>query len=344
MKKLTRRSFVQGSGLLAAMPLLPGSGFAQGARTMTAGTWGGHDQFLRPFIADFESKQNATVRVELGVGATFISKLIASPNRSPYDVVGLYEDEAILGASAELWAPDQSAHLKNFKAQYDTTKPPALPFYPTFATEFPVVYNPTKMKAPESYHDLWTQPNITVGVPNIQNSYGLIFLYISALINGGSADNLGPGFEAIRKLPKFKIFRGVVDGFSMFQRGEIDAGIFHSHRGRQLQDQGVSVRSARPKEGVWGLIAGYQMPKRAQNVELARGFLDMMMSNELQTNFADNFFGPTNRDVALSDELVEKRGIIYGARNVTALKSVPWDRINPQRDKLIERWNKEITA
>jgi putative spermidine/putrescine transport system substrate-binding protein len=344
MKKFSRRSFVRAAGALAATPVWSRSGFAQGNRSITVGTWGGHDQFLRPFIAEFEKKHNATARVELGVGATFISKLIASPNRSPYDVVGLYEDEAILGASAELWAPDQSSHLKNFKSQYDSTKPPVLPFYPTFATEFPIVYNPAKMKAPESYHDLWNQPNITVGVPNIQNSYGLIFLYISALINGGGADNLGPGFEAIRKLPRFKIFRGVVDGFSMFQRGEIDAGIFHSHRGRQLQDQGVSVRSTRPKEGVWGLIAGYQVPKRAQNVELARVFIDMMMSAELQTVFADSFFGPTNRDVLLSEELVEKRGIIYGAKNVAALKSAPWEKINPQRDKLIERWNKEITA
>ena len=38
---------------------------------------------------------------------------------------------------------------------------------------------------------IWSD-NVVVGVPHISQAYGMTFLYIAALLNGGSEKNLDP--------------------------------------------------------------------------------------------------------------------------------------------------------
>ena len=83
---------------------------------------------------------------------------------------------------------------------------------------------------------MWA-PGVVAGVPHISQSYGLTFLYVAALLNGGSATNLDPGFAAIKRLKNFKIYKNVSQGLSLFQQKEIDAALYYGHRG-QRNDRG----------------------------------------------------------------------------------------------------------
>jgi putative spermidine/putrescine transport system substrate-binding protein len=329
---LGRRTAVAGTLAALAAPAL-----AQSSRPFVVATFGGlFEKLLRDHvIPDFERQHDVHVELELGTGSTFIPKLIASGRRSPYDVVHLNDDEAFLGASAGLWAPDQSAKLPSEAAIYPSLQTSMLPMYTSVVYELPLAYRPDAMPPPTSWNDLW-QPGITVGIPHISNSYGLTFLLIAALLNGGSASDFKPGFAALKRLSKFKIYKGVTQGYAMFQQGEIDAGLFYGHRTRQLIDSGVKLAAAHPKEGVWGQRTGAQIPKAAPRLELSDAWIETTLSVPYQTVFAQELYSPTNRNVILPPALAAKH--ITGDAAIAALKFPDWTVINPQRDALLDQW------
>ena len=308
-----RRRFLGRAGAVAASALVPGlvPGIAQAqSGEFVVATFGGlFEKILRTsVIPDFEKARKTAVALQLGVGTTFIPKIVATslPQLSSSDL-----------------------------------KPSKLPLYVTTLYEFPLVYRSEKMAAPTSWSDLW-KPGITVGVPHISNSYGLTFLMIAAMLNGGSPSNLGPGFDAIKRLPRFKIYKGVTDGVNMFQQGEVDAGLFYGHRAQQLRDKGMTLASARPKEGVWGQRTGCQIPKASGNPDLARAWIDTTLDVPSQAAFAKELYSPTNRLVKLPPEAMNKN--IITAEVLATLKFPPWDVLNPQRDDLLTRWNKEFAS
>ena len=268
-----RRRFLGRAGAVAASALVPGlvPGIAQAqSGEFVVATFGGlFEKILRTsVIPDFEKARKTTVALQLGVGTTFIPKIVASPRKSPYDVVFVNDDEAYLGRDLGLWLPDQTSQLKNVGNLFDEVKP--------------------------------------------------------------------------SKLPRFKIYKGVTDGVNMFQQGEVDAGLFYGHRAQQLRDKGMTLASARPKEGVWGQRTGCQIPKASGNPDLARAWIDTTLDVPSQTAFAKELYSPTNRLVKLPPEAMNKN--IITAEVLATLKFPPWDVLNPQRDDLLTRWNKEFAS
>ena len=335
---LTRRTLLAATAAAPALatPLCEPA-LAQQSRPFVVAAFGGlFEKLLRDqVIPEFERQHDVRVELELGTGSTFIPKLIAAGRRSPYDVVHLNDDEAFLGASANLWAPDQSAKLPSEAQIYPSLQTSALPLYTSVIYELPLAYRPEKLPTPTSWNDLW-QPGITVGIPHISNSYGLTFLLIAALLNGGSATNLAPGFEALKRLPRFKIYKGVTQGYAMFQQGEIDAGLFYGHRIHQLADSGIKLAAAYPKEGVWGQRTGAQIPKAASRLDLSDAWIETTLSVPFQTIFAKELYSPTNRQLILPPDLAPKH--VTGEAAIAALKFPDWQAINPQRDDLLNRW------
>ncbi len=339
--RLSRRNLLAAA---AATGLAANRASAQPARVLTVATWGGlYEKTLRTLLPEFERTHGVSVRLLLGLGSTQMPKLVSGRGVPPFSVLYLNDDEAIFGQTAGLWAADQSASISDIANLYPTCRPPALPMYGLVVYELPLVYNPEKMAAPSSWKDLW-KPGITVGIPDISDSYGMTFLYIAALLNGGDETNLTPGFDAIKRLPRYKIYHGVTQGFSMFQQGEIDAALYYGHRARQLQDQGIKVAIAHPSEGVWGLRAGVQIPKgvTGEDLELARAYVDFTTSPTYQRAFAELLYSPTNRSVTLPAELAAKN--VYGEAAVTALRFPPWPALVAQRDAIIDRWSREIAS
>ena len=156
------------------------------------------------------------------------------------------------------------------------------------------------------------------------------------MLNGGSAANLDPGFAALKRLEKVKVYRGVTQGHAMFQQGEVDAGLFYGHRAQQLIDQGVKIATASPKEGLWGQRTGAQIPKTVTRPELSDAWIDMTLSAPFQEAFAALLYSPTNTTVSVPPELRAK--LVMGEARVAPLKYPDWPVINPQRDELLTKW------
>lgn len=339
--RLNRRQALATGAAGLATGLIGAPAIGQARPRVVVQTFGGlFEKTIREnAIADFEKAHNIEVVLSIEDDTTLLPKLRAARTRAPFDVVTVDNNIAILGNEMGLWAPDQSAQMPNAADIYKTSKPPMTANYGTIVYEYAFVYNPKKLPNPTSWNDLWTD-GIVAGVPHITQSYGLTFLYIASILNGGSGKNLDPGFAAIKRLKKFKIYKNVSEGLNLFQQGEIDAALYYGHRGQQMIDMGVSVLKMRPKEGTWGQRTGMQIPKNASNLEGARAWVNWTLGVPYQTAFAKNLYSPTNRKVVLPPELAAKH--VYGEAHVDSISEVPWDDLLPQRDALLERWTREI--
>lgn len=290
-------------------------------------------------IPKFQEAHGIDVSLIVEDDVTILPKLEIARSRAPYDICMMDNDKAVLGAQAGLWAPDQSAELKNIGAVYSSCKPPATANYATIIFEYGLVYNPAKFPVtPTSWQDIWT-PGVVPAVPHVSQGYGLTFLYIAALLNGGSATNLDPGFAAIKRLGNFKIYKSVSQGLALFQQKEADIALFYSHRAQQMIDAGLAVAQTVPKEGTWGQRTGLQIPKLTANLDGAVAWLDTMLSVPVQTAFAKSRYSPTNRECTFPPE--EAKRLILGER-VENIREIPWAEILPQRDAILDRWTREF--
>ncbi len=168
----------------------------------------------------------------------------------------------------------------------------------------------------------------------------MTFLYLAALLNGGGASNLDPGFAAIKRLENYKIYRNVGHGLTMFQQGEIDAALYYGHRGQQLIDLGFPIGVTRPKEGVFAQRTGTQVPKGTGNMAGALAWANNCLTAAYQRPFADEYYSPANRKMDLPPALAAK--LIVGDALVASLRDPPWAELLPQRDALLDRWSREI--
>ncbi len=293
-------------------------------------------------VPGFEKTHGARVQVIVDDDTTMLPKLQIGRGRPPYDVVMLDNDKAILGAGLDLWVPDTAARLTNLPAVYDSCKPPATAHYGFQVYEYALVYATAKFPTPPtSWNDLWA-PGVVAGVPDIRASYGLTFLYVAAVLNGGSENDLGPGFAAIKRLGRFKVYKNVAEGLALFQQNEIDAALFYGHRAQQMMDAGLPIGRVVPKEGSWGQRTGAQMPRGAANQELALAWIDTALGVPFQSAFFPNLYSPTNRDCAPTPADAAK--LIVGAARVDAVREAPWAALLPQRDAILDRWNREFAT
>ena len=337
----TRRTIL-GAGLAAGLIPLARPAIGQSRPVLRLQCLGGLvEQTIREAVVpEFQKQHGMDVQMIVEDDVTILPKIQVARSRAPYDVCMMDNDKAVLGAEMGLWAPDQSSKLKNIGAVYESCKPPATANYACMVYEYALVYNTDKFKTPPtSWNDLWAD-GVTAGVPHVSQGYGLTFLYLAAVLNGGSGTNLEPGYAAIKRLKNFKIYKNVSQGLQLFQQKEIDAALFYGHRAQQMIEAGLQVSKTIPKEGSWGQRTGTQIPKLTGNLEGAVAWVDTTLSVPYQMAFAKNLYSPTNRECSFPPD--QEKRLVLGAQRVNAIREAPWAELLPQRDAILDRWTREF--
>lgn len=331
------------SGLSPVLaPVLARPALAQSRSVLLVQCIGGlvEQTFRDVIIPEFQRQHPYQVSLIVEDDVTILPKLQVARSRAPYDVCMMDNDKAILGTDMGVWAPNQSSKLSNIGSIFKSCKPPATSNYAQIIYEYAFVYNTGKFKTPPtSWNELWT-PGIVAAVPHVSQGYGLTFLYLAALLNGGSATDLDPGYAAIKRLGNFKIYKSVSQGLSLFQQKEVDAALFYGHRAQQMIDAGLPIAKTTPKEGSWGQRTGAQIPKLTGNLEGAIAWVDMTLSVFCQEAFAKNLYSPTNKQCSFPPDLT--RRLVTGEAYVDAIREAPWAQLVPQRDAILDRWTREF--
>jgi putative spermidine/putrescine transport system substrate-binding protein len=295
-------------------------------------------------IAAFEKATGAKVALKLGSSVQHAAAIRAMGGKSDFDVA--YLDDAL------------STQIKN-EGLLDKIDPSRLKSAPqvaakawdrdgafvNFMTAATIIaYDPKVIsEPPTSWVDLF-DPKYTgkMAIGDITGTSGLHLLLAVNRMQGGSLNHVDPGFEAIKPLAKraVTLYTQADQIVSLFERGEIVIAPWYPDRAGSAADKGLSVAVAYPKEGAVGIRPTLVIPKGGKNVGLAHRYIDVVLSAEGQTCFAEKkYAGPVNAKVQLSDrvakivphgESFEK--LWYPDPEVVAKNHAAWTR----------RWQREV--
>lgn len=343
--KPSRRDFISAS---AATLLAAGIGTrARAASSIVATTYPGsweaaHRSILIPA---FTKASGADVSLQTVQALEAITKITASRDNPPFDVVILDEGPFLAALDLGIFAPMPVSKVKNLAEVPERFIDPNGFGAFVSAQILGIVYNPAKIKTPPtSWLDLW-KPEYKgrVGITGLASSLGTAWLVEIAKLHGGSEANLDPGFDAINKLlPNVGAIAPNPGALAtLFQQGQIDISFNYLNSVLPLVSRGVDIAIAKPDSG-WVLIRNsMHIIKNTANYDLACTYVDTALSTDVQAKMASapNYLASTNRQVPFQSELAK---VAKDNEALSKLTLIDWKTINPKRGALIERFNRDV--
>src|SRR5690606_9264494 len=125
-----------------------------------------------------------------------------------------------------------------------------------------------------------------------------------AQLNGGSVENIDPGFQAIKSLkPNVLTFWTSTQQFeSALLGGDAPVGIYNPNRAGALVKGGAPIGVVWPEEGaaVFGNAIG--VVKDTKHRDLAEKYVNFALSTEVQQRFCEEaLLAPVNSEVKIAE-------------------------------------------
>ncbi len=204
-----------------------------------------------------------------------------------------------------------------------------------------IIYRTDRISTrPTSYRDFF-RPELArhIAFPHITNGYGMDFLVMLAKTFGGSERDIGPGFEAMRRLRTATIFRAPAEVQTLFTQGEIWMLPYDAATAVRAARDGIPVAFVAPQEGAPAVFLTCCIARASRNADMASMIIDRFLSTESQTEIARGVvWGPSNPSVQLPPDVAAT------VARPDQLVMLDREIINAQRAAWSERWNKEIAG
>ena len=320
---------------------------AAAEKELTVALYGGsfQEQTVKCYIESFESKYGAKVNMAVGNSTDNLAKLRAQKSNPVIDVAYMDWSVAIQAKNEGLIEKLDFDKIPNIAQVYDKAIEKDHFFVAQLFACTGLAYNTEFVKSPPtSWQDLWdAKYKGKIALPDITGTSGYQTLLMAARINGGDIQNMGPGFEAIKKIRDDVVtfYTHADQVVSLLERGEVWIVPWYHDRTAFAQKKGVPVAFSFPKEGTVAILPALTIVKGAPNPELAAKFIDWILSAEGQKCFAANMFeGPVNKTVVLEPELARK--MPYGPEQIDRMVVPDYEYTAAHRGEWTEKWNKEI--
>lgn len=303
-------------------------------------TWANHPVILADAFAKFERDTGIKVQPAVGTTGDRLTKLYAEKGNPSIDVAAVTPSDALRLLEAGVIDPP-NPDLPNMKNLVPAAQHPA--GYVSSLLAIGLGYNP-QHGTPTSWSDLW-DPKYKgkVALSGWPGSPATVQLVMAARLNGGSDDNLDPGFAALQKLLPAKFFPQGPSAEPFYVQG--DVWIHPAIHGAvlQMKDKGVPIDWVAPKEGAAADYNVLVIPKGVKNKAAAEKLVDFFLGPEVQIAYANGlYYAPVNRTVELPPEVAAKvHPTIEEQRN---LQAIPWEKISAHESDLSDRWNREIAG
>jgi putative spermidine/putrescine transport system substrate-binding protein len=182
-------------------------------------------------------------------------------------------------------------------------------------------------------------------LPKYANIMSVYMIMVLSTMNGGTIDNVDPGFAAMAKLaPQALSFE---QSSAIMSKHVSEARVwvtpFWSGRAQLLKDDGAPVEYAIPKEGTIPLIATLNVPTGAKNKDNALKFVNFFLDKTSQEAWVTGYnVGSIRTDLDIAAE-VRKRQITSKA-DIDKLHLPNLHTIAKKRAEWGARWKREVSA
>ncbi|MGF7160094.1 putative spermidine/putrescine transport system substrate-binding protein [Rhodoligotrophos appendicifer] len=311
---------------------------------------GAPETFIRQeLIPLFEKETGATVTYLTGNSVATIAKLQAQKDDPQIDVACIDDGPMIQAAGMGLLQTLTPAEMPNAADIQEVSHLPNGMGLGWGLFRLGLAYNPDEFKKnnlPEltSWNDL-ARADLKdhVIVSSISISYTHMLLILLARANGGSEENIEPGFaEMVKIKPNIFNFDTTADLTSYFQQGEAWVGVWtDSETYSYAHRTGFPIKFVFPKEGTAAIQAGIAVVKNGKNTELATKFVNFLVGQQAQEIMAQKLgWLPVNKKATLPPDMSSV--ITSPPANGDKIVPIDWTYLNKQLPAWTERWNKEI--
>ncbi|HEY1885584.1 MAG TPA: extracellular solute-binding protein, partial [Roseiarcus sp.] len=207
-------------------------------------------------------------------------------------------------------------------------------------------YNPKKIAAaPKSWDELW-EPKYKgrVGLTALNSQLGIAFLAELNRLKGGDEGNFEPAFKALRELlPNVGAIAANLGAYAtLWQQEQIDIAPYNFNFVQTLKGKDVPVELAMPGSGPVGWATSLHLVANAAEPDLAVKYIDEHLDAGIQAQMLKPPYDviPTNSKVKLEGAIT--LAIAKTQDDLGKIRTIDWDKLNPQRGALIERFNREI--
>jgi putative spermidine/putrescine transport system substrate-binding protein len=342
----SRRNFLTAGASAALLSALPSRALAQPKNLVAAtfpGTWSeAHRNLLAPY---FKKRTGATVTQSIQLATDQLAKLMAAKGgRPPFDVAIFDEPQVLDGIKQGLIDEYPVAKSPNYKE--------LLPAFqdkwgPKISMQvIGIGYNPMKIKTPPKSYDDLLNPAYKgrVGLTALNSQLGIAFLAELNRIKGGNEANFEPAFKALREiLPNIGAIAANLGAYAtLWQQEQVDIAPYNFNFVQTLKAKGVPVEFVVPDTGLVGWSTSLHLCKNAAEPDLAVQYIDSHLAADLQAEMEKPPYDiiPTNGKVPLAGAITQT--VAKTPADLAKIRGFDWEKINPQRTALIERFNREI--
>lgn len=336
--------------IITACSSSTGTESGESGDTLVLAAYGGsyEKKMKEVLIPIFEKEYGVKVKYITGSSVDTLSKLQAQKDSPQIDVAFLDDGPQAQAKAFGLLAPLDESIVTNLADVYDIAKDKdnigvGIGIISTGLAYSKEAFDQNGWEPLTSWNDL-ADPKFKgkLVLPSIANTYGVHMLLMAAKANGGSEENIEPGFEKMKEIAQNAVtFDKTADVSNYFLQGQTVASAWGSSRVFTLEGSGFPIEYVIPKEGVPALMATVSVIKDAPNADLAQKFVNFILSEQVQVEFTHALFnGPVNKNVKLDGDIVDK--VAYGQEEIDQLIKVNWEVVNAKRAEWTERANKEI--
>lgn len=340
----TARLFGVAAAIATLAATLAAPALGQDKKTLVISLWGFNGDKIEEFIfKPFREKHNVDIVLETGNNADRLNKLKIRGGAGA-DLIYLTDAYSQIGAEEGLFQPVDKSKIPNLEGAYDIAKnPQGEDMGPAYTVgRIGIVYDADKVEPITDWSDLWREDlEGKVSIPNITTTAGPMVVMIAGEKAGVDAfENPDAAFAEMEALKPnvVKSYRTGSELVNLFSTGEVSVAVVQDFAFGRLKEAVPGATWADLEGGDFSTLNTINIPKGAENVELAHEYINWILDPELQKTLAENGVdAPIVKSVELSDEAAA--GWTYGSDMIDSLKGVDYARMNAAKAEWTDRWN-----
>lgn len=332
--------------LTVALLAVAGSTGAASAqtKTLTISWWGYNGEKLNANVIEpFKKICGCEVAFETGNNADRLNKLKLRGGKG-VDVIYLTDSFSQLGIEQGLFQKVDRSKVPNLADIYDLGKAPQGDYGPAYTIgRVGIVYDSAKVKPPiTSWADLWRADlKSAISLPGITTTAGpMVVLKAGDHAGADAYADADKAFEAVTAL-KANVVKNYNTGselVNLISTGEVRVALAQDFTLASMKAAVPTMTWAQLKDGDIATLNTVNIPKGAENVELAHQFIDFILSLDVQQKQAEQGVdAPISTKVQLTPE--QAKIWTYGAEMVNGLTRIDYAKLNAAKTDWIDRWN-----
>lgn len=312
--------------------------------TLRVNGYGGqYDQVLQEHVAKpLKEKYGIDVVYTAGSSSADAVKLIASRSNPPYDLfmtdspnMPRLIEAGVIEPVTAADAPSLSRvnpELRNFE-EFGV---------PTSIAAVVPIYNADVIKEPLTRYSDLGRADLSgqVAFQSPGSIAGALTLLAFAEENGGSVDNMDPGFELLGNMRANIVAtpQATVNLLQIYTNGEANAGSFWEGRVPEMRASGLNMEAVTPADGIYAVVTYVSPVVNNTNPEAVKLYLEQALSDEAQVAMAKALNYAPATDVTLPDE-AKGSALTREGDDKVAVRNVDWTVFARERGAWLDRFN-----